>query len=69
MGTFSAHQHGVGLGSQQLMVAYDGEHAEPEIWLADDYPNTNAVFSPDGRYVALVSGQSSVKSMTDKYSS
>jgi serine/threonine-protein kinase len=57
--TFSAHQHGIrnGDGSRQLMVHLDGEEAKPETWLERDFAITNAVFSPDGGYVALISSQ------------
>ena len=49
--TFSAHVHAVG-AVNQLMVAFDGTAADPDIWLDRPYPETDAVFSPDGRYVA-----------------
>jgi len=39
------------------MVSFDGEKAEATTWLEREYTTSNAVFSPDGRYVALVSGQ------------
>ena len=56
--TFSAHDHSdVGAATKQLIVALDGKDAEPATWLEREYPNSNAVFSPDGRYVALVSRQ------------
>ena len=55
--TFSAHQHGVAPTPIQLMVSFDGEKGEATTWLEREYTTSNAVFSPDGRYVALVSGQ------------
>jgi Tol biopolymer transport system component len=54
--TFSAHNH-VGTMTNQLMVSFDGTDGEPETWLDREFSDTNAVFSPDGRYVALVSDQ------------
>jgi hypothetical protein len=51
--TFSAHHHPTG-PSNQLMVPVDGE---PEPWLTREFSDGNAVFSPDGRYAALVSDQ------------
>jgi Tol biopolymer transport system component len=54
--TFAAHQH-LGSAIHQLMVAFDGESATPETWLEHDYADANAVFSPDGRYVAYLSAQ------------
>ena len=55
--TFSAHQHNVASTTNQLMVSFDGEKAEATSWLEREYTTSNAVFSPDGRYVALVSSQ------------
>jgi Tol biopolymer transport system component len=55
--TFSAHHHGIGFTTSQMMVSFDGEEAEPEEWLQREYANESAVFSPDGRYVALVTTQ------------
>jgi serine/threonine-protein kinase len=54
--TFSA-QHHTGDTTNQLMVAFDGEAAEPETWLEHEHVDTNAFFSPDGRFVAFVSSQ------------
>ena len=54
--TFSAHHH-VGGTTNQLMVAFDGENAEPETWLEHEHSDNTAVFSPDGRYVAHVCSQ------------
>ena len=54
--TFSAHQHVSGK-TIQLMVSFDGEDADAETWLDHDHSDNNAVFSPDGRYVAHVSSQ------------
>ena len=39
------------------MVSFDGEKGEATTWLEREYSTTNAVFSPGGRYVALVSRQ------------
>ena len=58
--TFAAHHHSAHDGvltSNQLMVPLNGE---PETWLGREFHESNsssAVFSPDGRYVALVSDQ------------
>ena len=54
--TFSAHHH-VGAGSNQLIVPFDEADVEPETWLEREFADSNAVFSPDGRYVAHVSAQ------------
>jgi serine/threonine protein kinase len=54
--TFSAHHH-TGGTTHQLMVAFDGDTAEPETWLEREHADLNAVFSPDGRFVAFVSDQ------------
>jgi len=54
--TFAAHHH-IGGMTNQLMVAFDGENAEPETWLEHEHSDLSAVFSPDGRYVAHVSSQ------------
>ena len=54
--TFSAHQHGTG-STNQLMVRFDGTDVESEVWLEREFTDSNAVFSPDGRYVAHVSAQ------------
>ena len=54
--TFSAHHH-IGGTVNQLMVPFDGEAAEPETWLEQDHRDRDAVFSPDGRYVAHASDQ------------
>ena len=61
--TFSAHHHNVSGQNNQLMVRLDGTDAEPEVWLEREFSDSNAVFSPDGRYVAytsLQSGQSGI---------
>ncbi|HSF14678.1 MAG TPA: DPP IV N-terminal domain-containing protein [Vicinamibacteria bacterium] len=58
--TFSAHYHVRGdrrSATKQLMAAFDGENAVPEIWLDDDHRDHNAVFSPNGNYVAYLSSQ------------
>ena len=54
--TFSAHHH-VGAGSNQLIVPFDEADVEPETWLEREFADSNAVFSPDGRYVAHLSDQ------------
>ncbi len=54
--TFAAHHH-IGGTTNQLMVAFDGEDAEPETWLEHEHSDSSAVFSPDARYVAHVSSQ------------
>ena len=54
--TFSAHHH-VGGTTNQLMVAFDGENADPETWLEHEHSDLSAVFSPDGSYVAHESSQ------------
>jgi len=51
--TFAAHHHTI--PTTQLMVAFDGETAEPTTWLDHDHGDLYATFSPDGRYVAHVS--------------
>lgn len=53
--TFSAHHHIRGT-TNELMVSFDGKASKPRTWLEHEYSD-NAVFSPDGRYVALVSSQ------------
>ena len=55
--TFAAHHHGTG-PANQLMVSVDGTDAETEVWLEREFTDSNAVFSPDGRYIAHVSDQS-----------
>ena len=55
--TFSAHHHGTG-PSNQLMVSVDSAAESSEAWLEREFNDSNAVFSPDGRYVAHISGQS-----------
>jgi len=55
--TFSAHLHRAEAASSQWMVAYDGENAEPTAWLEHEHGGNNAIFSPDGRYVAHLSSQ------------
>jgi serine/threonine-protein kinase len=54
--TFSAHHHVAGT-TNQLMATFDGDTAETETWLEHEHSDTNAVFSPDGRFVAYVSNQ------------
>ena len=54
--TFSAHHHR-GSTNNQLMVQFDGTNAESEVWLDREFTDSNAVFSPDGRYVAYLSRQ------------
>ena len=54
--TVSAHHHSDGGGpSSQLMIALDGADTEPDVWLDRPYTDSNAVFSPDGDYVAYTS--------------
>ena len=55
--TVTAHHHVPGESTNQLAVALDGADPEPEIWLEREFADSNAVFSPDGRYVAYVSAQ------------
>ena len=55
--SFSAHHHDVNGQNNQLMVPLDGADAEPEVWLEREFTDSNAVFSPDGRYVAYMSQQ------------
>jgi len=43
------------------MVAYDATEGAPETWLEREYREGDAVFSPDGRYVAYVSYQTGVE--------
>ena len=52
--TFSAHHH-IGGAVNQLMVPFDEADAEPDVWLEREFIDSNAVFAPDGRYVAYVS--------------
>jgi len=54
--TFTAHHH-LGTTTNVLMVAFDGEKATPVTWFERDYVDDTAVFSPDGRFVAFLSGQ------------
>ena len=54
--TFSAHHHVAGT-TNQLMATFDGDTAETETWLEHEHSDLNAVFSPDGRFVAYVSNQ------------
>ena len=54
--TMSAHYHGEG-PTNQLIISLDDADAETEPWLERPYTDSNAVFSPDGRYVAYLSGQ------------
>ena len=53
--TVTAHHHG-SESNDQLVVSLDGD-IEPDRWLEREFRDTNAVFSPDGRYVAYVSEQ------------
>lgn len=53
--TLAAHSHAG--GTDQLLYSPVDAGAEPEVWLDHPYPEANAVFSPDGRYVAYVSSQ------------
>ena len=60
--TFSAHRHeDPGGPPDQLMVSFDGMNAEPDVWLAREFSEQGAVFSPDGRYVAYSSDQSGAR--------
>ena len=53
--TFAAHHHtAAGQPPNQLMVPLEGE---PSFWLQREFRDGNAVFSPDGRYVAHTSTQ------------
>ena len=54
--TFTAHHHG-SESNDQLVVSLDAADTEPAVWLGRESTDTNAVFSPDGRYVAYVSDQ------------
>ena len=54
--TMSAHYHGEG-PTNQLIISLDETDAETELWLERPYTDNNAVFSPDGRYVAYLSAQ------------
>ena len=54
--TFAAHHH-TERTTNMLMVAFDGEAAEPETWIEREHSDHNAVFSPDVRYVAFLSTQ------------
>ena len=49
--TFSAHHHAGG-AANQLIIPFGEADDEPETWLEQ---GNNAVFSPDGRYLAYVS--------------
>ena len=53
--TVTAHHHG-SESIDQLVVSLDGD-MEPDRWLEREFRDSNAVFSPDGRYVAYVSEQ------------
>ena len=60
--TFSAHRHEEAASPpDQLMVSFDGTTAEPDSWLAREFGEQGAVFSPDGRYVAYSSDQSGAR--------
>ena len=52
--TMSAHHHAGGT-TNQLIISLDNGNTEPEAWLERPYTDNNAVFSPDGRYVAYLS--------------
>ena len=54
--TFTAHRHDSD-SNNQLIVSLDGTDAQVSVWLDREFSDTNAVFSPDGRYVAFVSEQ------------
>ena len=49
--TFSAHHHAGG-AANQMIIPFGEADDEPETWLEQ---GNNAVFSPDGRYLAYVS--------------
>lgn len=53
----TAHHHVTGESTNQLAVGLEGADTEQEIWLEREFADSNAVFSPDGRYVAYVSEQ------------
>ena len=53
---FAAHHH-LRDATNLLMVAFDDAPGEPEVWLDRPYAETDAVFSPDGRFVAYRSAQ------------
>ena len=55
--TFSAHHHDQRGSIDLLIVRLDGQDAETEVWLEREFTDSNAVFSPDGRYVAFMSTQ------------
>ena len=57
--TFAAHLHPRdGSAVDLLMVQPDAGELAPEPWLDRPFQDNGAVFSPDGRYVAYVSGES-----------
>jgi serine/threonine-protein kinase len=53
----AAHQH-LPTGTRELLVipTVDGTRSDPRPFLASPFNEGDAVFSPDGRYVAFVSG-------------
>ena len=56
-GTFAAHHHVRGRAENLLMVSFTETAQEPEVWLDRPYGAADAVFSPDGRFVAYRSEQ------------
>ena len=57
-GTFAAHHHVRSRDSENLLMVSFAETAqEPEVWLDRPYGDADAVFSPDGRFVAYRSQQ------------
>ena len=57
-GTFAAHHHVRGRDYENLLMVSFAETAqEPEVWLDRPYGDADAVFSPDGRFVAYRSQQ------------
>ena len=55
-GTFAVHHH-VRDYENLLMVSFTETAQEPEVWLDRPYADADAVFSPDGRFVAYRSQQ------------
>ena len=59
--TIAAHHHAIDGGNHQLMLSSTEAEVQPDRWLEREFTDSNAVFSPDGRYVAQISDQSGLR--------